>query len=211
MQGQTKERFIDSIKKALAYEPEEVFLYPLYIRQSSPLKRPQDDSRYLLYQAGRQYLMEQGYQPLSMRRFVQRGDQLVSSCGFSDTISLGCGGRSYIGNTHFCTNYSTNEATIERTIKSFIDQSDKTQITNGYVLNEHEMKNRFVLKNLFFSTGISEGEYQSQFASSLKDDFPILDTWGRKAFLTASNGSYNLTDLGFSLSDYLGPQLVEVK
>ena len=70
--GQTKQSLQYSLDAALFYQPEEIFLYPLYIKQGTPLylkKTEISSQRYDLYLFASRYLLEQGYQQISMRYF----------------------------------------------------------------------------------------------------------------------------------------------
>ena len=70
--GQTPDSWRYSLDAAVAYRPEEIYLYPLYVRPLTGLGkrgRAWDDQRRTLYQQGRDYLLERGYRQVSMRMF----------------------------------------------------------------------------------------------------------------------------------------------
>lgn len=72
---QDAKSFLYSIKNALLFEPQEVFLYPLYKQENAGLfhKFQMDHKKqYNLYHHGREYLLENGYEQLSMRNFVKK-------------------------------------------------------------------------------------------------------------------------------------------
>lgn len=69
---QSKASFIQSIERALQYRPEEIYLYPLYVRSLTGLGRQSaswSDERIQLYREGRDRLLAEGYVQLSMRMF----------------------------------------------------------------------------------------------------------------------------------------------
>ncbi|MFF0448858.1 STM4012 family radical SAM protein [Streptomyces sp. NPDC004609] len=77
--GQTPQSWRYSLDAALAWEPEELYLYPLYIRPLTGLGRTGPDSdaawdamRLRLYRLGRDHLLAQGYEQVSMRMFRRR-------------------------------------------------------------------------------------------------------------------------------------------
>ncbi len=112
--GQTVASFAASIDSALAHRPEELYLYPLYVRPLTGLGRieaksaqPQPgadsasahrprialqpeplDTRLALYQAGRDRLLAAGYEQVSMRMFraphAPAGDAAPVYCCQSD-------------------------------------------------------------------------------------------------------------------------------
>ena len=103
--GQTKESFLFSVAKAVSFEPQELFLYPLYVRKGVSMAEgiADEEQAYSLYCEAVSFLKARGYRRDSMRRFV-RSDRPMSfrECGYGNTLSLGCGGRSYLGNLHAC-------------------------------------------------------------------------------------------------------------
>ncbi len=76
--GQTKESLLMSLKEALTFAPEEIFLYPLYVKRGVGLARegvvPDPVAAYGQYLAASQYLLGEGFRQDSMRRFVRRGN-----------------------------------------------------------------------------------------------------------------------------------------
>ncbi|MFI6283990.1 STM4012 family radical SAM protein [Streptomyces sp. NPDC051018] len=77
--GQTPQSWRYSLDAALAWQPEELYLYPLYIRPLTGLGRTGpgsdaawDDQRLRLYRLGRDHLLAHGYDQVSMRMFRRR-------------------------------------------------------------------------------------------------------------------------------------------
>ncbi|WP_431222494.1 hypothetical protein ACQ86O_19590 [Serratia sp. L9] len=76
MAFQTPQSWLFTLKTALKFAPEELFLYPLYVRPLTGIGlsgKSWDDERAELYQLGRDYLLAQGYEQISMRMF-RRGN-----------------------------------------------------------------------------------------------------------------------------------------
>lgn len=210
--GQTADSLRDSVERALSYEPEELFVYPLYIKEGTYLsakgaRRP--EQTYDMYIWLRSYLRERGYRPYSMRRFV-KGNEVTytAGCGFENTLSIGCGGRSYIGNLHFCTPYGVRPARCRELLQQYMSREDYTEILHGYILSEEEQRRRYVIKNILFACGLCEREYEEAFSSDVRQDFPILREWAQAGYVVSQDGKWVLTEKGFSLSDYLGPMLI---
>ena len=70
--GQTVPTWLASLREALAYAPEELYLYPLYVRPLTGLGRSGrawDDQRLACYRSGRDLLLSEGYEQVSMRMF----------------------------------------------------------------------------------------------------------------------------------------------
>ncbi|MEV0196229.1 STM4012 family radical SAM protein [Nonomuraea sp. NPDC050691] len=78
--GQTEASWLHSLDAALAWRPEEMYLYPLYVRPLTGLgMRPGawDDQRLRLYRTGRDHLLGAGYEQVSMRMFRRRVSSTV--------------------------------------------------------------------------------------------------------------------------------------
>lgn len=78
--GQTEDSWRASLDAALGWRPEELYLYPLYVRPLTGLGRLDaeagaaadaawDEQRLRLYRAGRDHLLAHGYEQVSMRMF----------------------------------------------------------------------------------------------------------------------------------------------
>lgn len=91
--GQTVQTFLDTLEAALRYTPEELYLYPLYIRPLTGLKKIENnaqrhtdeksiqlvqqhqqaqDLRLEMYTTARDYLLARGYEQISMRMFKRK-------------------------------------------------------------------------------------------------------------------------------------------
>ena len=237
--GQTKQSLQYSLDAALFYQPEEIFLYPLYIKQGTPLylkKTEISSQRYDLYLFASRYLLDQGYQQISMRYFKKilkhnnqnyckenkENKDREKSCGFEHTLSLGCGGRSYLKNLHFCTPYHIEPFACLQEIHSFIEQSYYTPISFGYLLNGDEMLRRYIIKNLLHRNGIIMEDYTkarelcmqyqyydfSENFDSIFKDFPILYELLEEKLMIQEKQRIVLTEKGISYSDAIGPLFI---
>ncbi|RKI41156.1 coproporphyrinogen III oxidase family protein [bacterium D16-51] len=211
--GQTTKSLLDSLSQALAFEPEELFVYPLYIKPGTVLYQENcrcSTNAMEMYRQARDFLKSAGYQPWSMRRFVKTSTPSLpeSSCGFGNTLSIGCGGRSYIGNLHFCMPYAVKQENCLSILETYILEKDYLKISHGFLLPPEEQKRRYVIRHILFGKGISLAEYKNHFSEDVRKDFPILSEWEKNNYAAAADGYITLTEEGFCLSDYLGPQLI---
>lgn len=212
--GQSRESLEESLREALSYQPEELFIYPLYIKPGTVLadkrEKPSENIRFY-YELVREYLLTHGYVQYSMRRFVRK-DYVATipaeSCGFGNTLSLGCGGRSYLGNLHFCTPYYVRQTACKKQLDAYLDTRDYRKINHGFILDQQEEKRRYVIKNILFASGLDVRKYGQIFAGNLDEDFPLLGLWKEEGFVDERNGIYQLTEEGMAHSDALGPQLI---
>jgi len=218
--GQTKETLLKSLEKAVSFKPEEMFVYPLYVKNGTYLyQRGIKPSAITmeLYKCARDFLLSNGYTQQSMRRFVLTGNitenDNITLCGFGNTLSAGCGGRSYIGNLHFCSPYTTGNTGCRQQLNNYIKQKDFLKIEHGFILPEDEQKRRYAVKHILFGKGILIEDYKKHFKNSPEEDFPFIKEWQEKGYACTGGGFVSLTEEGIALSDYLGPEFIsrEVK
>lgn len=221
IKGQTLESLKKSIDEAISYEPDEIFIYPLYVKPGTILDIRQEEAssdRYQFYCFIRDYLLKKGFYQTSMRRFTAQkskeiAEKNTTDCGFENTVSIGCGGRSYIGNLHFCTPYGVRQETCQRILEEYINRKDYTKISYGYLLSDEEIRRRYVIKNMLTVRGIYLSEYEGRFHSNILKDYEILNDLIQKNYLRIEGDILKLTEEGLALSDFIGPLLIsdEVK
>lgn len=209
--GQTEASFLASLAQALRFAPDELFVYPLYARPRTPLHdggTRRSENAYALYLSGRDFLLEAGYTQLSMRRWAKSPPPTAGSCGFAHMISLGCGGRSYIGKLHFSSEYATGPAACRALLAAYIEKKDHRVISHGYLLGEQDLRARFLLKHLLHVGGVSEAAFSRSFGLRLQDAFPLLADFAARGYLRRDGDALRLTPEGLSLSDYIGPAFI---
>ena len=206
--GQTLRTLEESLAQAINFAPDEIFIYPLYIRSGTGLSEEIADEntqlKYDMYCLARDFLPAAGYFQVSMRQFVKKVPLNQKSCGFENMLALGCGGRSYLGNLHFCHPYAVGRRECLRIIDDFIKMRDKTEIRHGFILNQDELKRRFVIKNLLYYAGLCVSEYKDIFESTIFDDFPLIKRLVSDGYAEIFADYIKLTQLGLSFSDYIG-------
>lgn len=220
--GQTEENLLTNLKEILQFKPDEIFLYPLYIKHGAGLVYKgiaiDTKSAYQLYQKAAFFLIQAGYRQDSMRRFVRsQTAREFAECGLSSSLAVGCGARSYLGRLHFCTPYTITRQDCLSKIEEYEQTEDYTVITNGILLSDEELKRRYVIRHLFVQPGLSQQQYEARFCSQAMDDFPILRSWEAAGYVQQHEETsrqsgleryLSLTQRGMGLSDYLGPQLI---
>lgn len=210
--GQTADSLLDSLKEAVSFGPDEIFLYPLYVKHGAGMERdgvvPDGGAAFAQYQAGAGFLRAAGFRQDSMRRFVRKQERRAyTECGFGTSLALGCGGRSYLGNLHFCSPYAVTRGECLARLAEYEAIIDYTKITHGFLLSEDEMRRRYVIRHLLIRPGLELARYKARFGKDVRRDFPLLDEWTEQGFARAEGGFLTLTQAGLDLSDYLGPRL----
>lgn len=211
---QTRAAWLASIGQALRYRPEELYLYPLYIRPHTGLacsgRRPADH-RVDLYRAARDLLLERGYFQESLRAFRRPDGGLPSTyaCQRDGMIGLGCGARSYTRRLHFATRFAVTQAGIRALLSEWISQSDAelSLATHGVRLSEGEQRRRYFIMSLLQAAGISLAEYHERFGSFPEDDIPELEDLWSRGWVARTENRLVLTTEGLERSDEAGPLL----
>ncbi len=218
--GQTVESWLSSLRMALRYHPEELYLYPLYVRPLTGLERTgvelpmhERDIRLTCYRIARELLLAEGYTQVSMRMFraahapVETGP--VYCVQDDGMLGLGCGARSYTRTHHYSNEYAVGAHTIRSILHTYATTPGEAFAFahHGYVLNDEEQRRRYVLKSLLEAGGLSLSAYQQRFSSQALADLPILHELLEFGLATIEEEMMLLTPAGLERSDTIGPWL----
>lgn len=208
IEGQTVESFMRSLNTALTYRPNELFIYPLYVRPGTRIDvRSTDDIGYAIYKSARELLVGQGFVQTSMRRFVRRETtETEFSCGDKVMLSCGAGGRSYLGNLHYATPYAVRQQAIADEIDHYIRTTDFMTAANGFLLSTEEMQIRFIIKNLMYHRGVDLAEYEKRFGE--KPDRNLFREFTDRGWIEETGRIVRLTEEGMAYSDYIGQAFI---
>jgi oxygen-independent coproporphyrinogen III oxidase len=216
VEGQTIESMKSNIAQTLAHEPDEVFLYPLYVRPLTGLgrntRREWDDDRVTQYRVGRDALLEAGFAQVSMRRFERHNSSneiagIEYDCQSDPMIGLGPGARSYSATTHYSSDWAVGRSGVGSIIDEFIDAPDAhhQHAHYGLRLSRDDQQRRFILQGLLHVTGVDVRRYTNTFGTSPFDDFAALSHLVDAGLASAHADVIKLSVEGFELSDVIGP------
>jgi oxygen-independent coproporphyrinogen III oxidase len=214
---QTPVSWLESLKSALEWQPEELFLYPLYVRPKTGLgnsKRSWDDQRLELYRLGRDFLTANGYEQVSMRMFRRNTNPQTSSsinydCQNDGMVGLGCGARSYTQSLHYSSEYAVGQTGVREILHDFVQRPDHSfdLASHGFKLDLLEQQRRFVIQGLLQVSGLDLNFYRSRFQSDVFQDLPQLLELVTFDLATRHKDSLKLTATGLERSDAIGPWL----
>ena len=215
--GQTVTSWLASLEHALAFAPEEIYLYPLYVRPLTGLARrapPALDQRLLLYREGRARLLAAGYQQQSMRMFRRAAHAPdagpVYCCAQDGTVGLGAGARSYTRALHYSEGYAVSASAVREILAAYVarDEEDFARATWGVRLDGREQRRRYVLKTLLRVEGLSRQIYRDQFGTDVLEDLPEVARLIDEGLISDDGSSLTPTERGLECSDAVGPRLV---
>ena len=227
--GQTVASLLASIDSALAFQPEEIYLYPLYVREQTglgkiarrkgagtldPIMLARDgDSRLALYAAARDHLRAQGYVQVSMRMFRAPHapeDAGPSYCCQNDgMVGLGAGARSYTSQLHYSSEYAVARTETIGIIDNYLalDEARFAQAEHGYLLGDEDQRRRYVIQSLLTEPGLGLDAYMARFGSDCLLDLPQLAELFALELVTRHGPLLRLNDRGYAYADTIGPWL----
>lgn len=229
IQGQTEASFLASIDSALAFAPEELYLYPLYVRPLTGLGRIENrngktrfalrpeplDDRLALYRAGRDALLAAGYRQVSMRMF--RAPHAPTSeigpaysCQEDGMVGIGCGARSYTRALHYSSEFGVSRRSVAEILEHYLSLSpdDFARIDYGIALDAEEQQRRHVIQSLLVRPGLDLQAYRARFDSDCFEDLPQLNALEALSLARLEDGLLALTDAGMARADTIGPWLI---
>jgi oxygen-independent coproporphyrinogen-3 oxidase len=225
--GQTTGSWLESLRAALRFEPEELYLYPLYVRPLTGLGRrgqkSEDDLRMACYRAGRELLLESGYRQVSMRMFQRAqaptADGPAYCCQNDGMVGLGCGARSYTRALHYSGEYAVGATGVREILAAYFAKASSLVNTDdafdfvdyGFRLDGAEQRRRFVIQSLLQVEGLDFAAYRARFGSEAIDDLPELARLEDRDMATRDGARLRLTEMGLEMSDVIGPALYSTR
>jgi oxygen-independent coproporphyrinogen III oxidase len=213
--GQTRETWQTTLASTLEYRPEEIYLYPLYVRPLTTLGRKQteavDRTRIELYDQGRAALLAAGYRQISLRMF-RRGAMPaapVYCCQDDGMVGLGCGARSYTRGVHYSSEWAVGARGVREIIDRWVQRSDAdfAVADYGFVLDASEQRRRWLILSLLSDDGLDLAAYAATFGTHALDDFPELAELSPRELATQTATHLALTHEGLARADAIGPWL----
>jgi oxygen-independent coproporphyrinogen-3 oxidase len=226
IQGQSLASFERSIDSALAFQPEEIYLYPLYVRALTGLGRraaraadddahatPRDDARLTMYCAARDRLRAAGYTQVSMRMFraphaSEQGGPAYC-CQNDGMVGVGCGARSYTRALHYSDRFGVSRANVSDILREYV-AAPREQLAfarHGFRLDGFEQRRRFVIQSLLAWPGLDSLAYRARFGNDIEADFPELAELRDHGLVTHDSTLLALNDEGMAHADIIGPWL----
>ncbi|SOD58269.1 oxygen-independent coproporphyrinogen-3 oxidase [Streptomyces zhaozhouensis] len=227
IEGQTAASWRRSLDAALAWRPEEIYLYPLYVRPLTGLGRQGraggtgeapdadlawDRERLARYREGRDHLLSLGYEQRSMRMF-RRADAPAQgpddyACQTDGMIGLGCGARSYTSSLHYAFDYAVAMPEVRGIIDAYTATRDFSRAVHGRAVDGDEARRRHLLQSLLQAAGLPVVEYRERFGTTPEEDFPreLAELVERGWLAEEDEGrTLRLTPEGLAHSDAVGP------
>jgi len=214
--SQTPETWCASVRRALAWRPEELYLYPLYVRAGTGLDRRaqvEDAHRLALYRAGRDLLLSEGYEQMSMRAFRRKGSQggsaLEYCCQEDGMLGIGAGARSYTRALHYSTEYAVSRSGVLSILDEYCARDTEAfrYASHGFELSADERARRYVLKSILRRDGLDSTRFAATFGEAPRAALPQLMQLEQLGLIEEQDGALVPTDAGLEQSDAIAPFL----
>jgi oxygen-independent coproporphyrinogen-3 oxidase len=218
--GQSVQSWLASLAAALRFAPEELYLYPLYVRPLTGLERhPKewDDIRLACYREGRALLLAEGYEQVSMRMFrstrALSAEQPVYCCQDDGMVGLGCGARSYTSALHYSNEYAVGACGVRGIIERYSASTSQEfeRAGYGFPLDDAEQRRRYIVKTLLRVEGLEQSDYRERFGREPVEDVPELGALVESGLAAACASRLKLTKAGLELSDAIAPLLYSAR
>ncbi len=235
-QGQSTASWLRSVRRSIEYAAEEIYLYPLYVRQLTGLgrtttainlpeeeRRRWDDQRLQAYRQAREMLIDHGYQQVSLRMFrspsvanepaCRSSSQPVYCCQRDGMIGLGCGARSYTSSLHYSYEYAVGRKVLAKILETYLCRDDRalSKVEYGFRLDQEDRRRRYLILSLLQCEGLNRTAYADQFDADVLADFPMLRQLQDHDYLEIDDDRARLTESGIEYSDAIGPWLASSK
>jgi oxygen-independent coproporphyrinogen-3 oxidase len=213
LKGQTPATWQESLERALEWRPEEVFLYPLFVRPLTGLGRRDEqweDHRMALYRQGRDLLKMAGYVQRSMRMFEAPHAPTVQTryrCQSDGMVGLGPGARSYTTHVHWSTEFAVGGTAVLEALDGWLGREDHRRIPWGIRLTDDDRHRRVAIQGLLQADGLDLAHFRSLFDQDAFDVLPQLRALPEHGFAVRTADRLVLTEEALAWSDAIGPWL----
>lgn len=215
-ESQTMEGWLRSVTDALRYHPEELYLYPLYVRPATGLgrlRRDWEDFRLQAYREARSLLLDAGYSQVSLRMF--RAAHAPSKtgpaycCQEDAAVGLGCGARSYTNSVHYSDEYAVGQSGVQSILAAYMNRDAKSFEFAHYgdILPVDDQRRRYVIMSLLQSRGLSRSDYALRYGADPLEHFLQLAELEECGLADITSDAMRLTPQGLERSDTIGPWL----
>lgn len=208
--GQTKETYVDSLKKVCDLEPEHISAYSLIVEDETPLESrvtsgeidlPNEDTERAMYYATEEILGENRYHRYEISNYAKEGFECRHNIGYwkrVDYMGFGIGAASLVNNVRY-----NNISELNKYIAVMDDTTDLNTIReNNQELSIEEQMEEFMFLGLRMADGISKEEFKDKFGKDIYEVYGAqLEKEERVGNLIIDDKRIRLTSKGIDISN----------
>lgn len=212
---QTMESWIDTLKAAIALEPEHLSCYGLKVEANTPLAYkvdhglalPDSDCQADLYLKAVELLQRAGYRQYEISNFAKTGMESRHNLKYwmgREYIGFGPGAHSYFDGCRY---------SYQRDLLAYIAgvETGSPPIDESQPISRPEQAREYLLLRLRTQRGIEEWEYRRKFGLNFEPISRRLEFFERHRWAEQSGHRWHLTPEGFLLSNTLILELLDVQ
>ncbi len=200
--SQTKQSFLDTVKKITALSPEHISVYGLQLEENTPLCKnrksysfPSEDESISMYSEAISLLKEHGYERYEISNFSKAGKECAHNLRYwsgGEYLGFGAGAYSYFDNKRFH---------IKSDINAFCTCEDFSSLTViDEEITEKDKTTEFIMLSLRLVRGFSEKEL---FKRTHNASFYInrMEKFIQNSLMKREQGRIFFTEQGFNVSN----------
>ena len=205
---QTKESFLDTLRRTVELSPEHISAYCLKVEEGTPFGKmgdalilPDDDTVSDMYELCAATLASAGYERYEISNFSRPGKHSRHNMRYwlgSEYLGIGAAAHSYFGGERFAfspdiTAFANGEFLI----------TEREKIEGREEMQEH------VMLRMRTAGGIDAVEFESAFGSTLEAEFPEIKRFIDSGHVIFDGKSYRFPDEGFFVSSYILSEILD--
>lgn len=208
--GQTKETYVESLKKVAALNPEHISAYSLIVEDETPLEArvsngevdlPDEDTEREMYYATKDVLEKSGYHRYEISNYAKEGFECRHNIGYwkrVDYMGFGIGAASLVKNERY-----KNISELNKYIAVMDEFSDVSSIReNVQKLSIQEQMEEFMFLGLRMIDGISKTDFENCFGKSIDEVYgDVVRKEGQTGNLICEKDRIRLSDKGIDISN----------
>ncbi len=195
--NQSIDMVLDSLNQMLELEPTHLSCYALKVEEGTPLAEknpllPDEDTSVDMYNAICQKLKKHGFEHYEVSNWAKKGYYSRHNSHYwdlSEYLGIGCSAHSLFNGQRFA--YSANINDFISGVKPELEEE-----VEGF-----SQSDEFIMLSLRTAKGIIPCEYEQKFNKSFKPIEKNLRKYITNGLVENKNGSWNLTETGFLVSN----------
>lgn len=212
LKGQSINDFMETLNKIVYFSPESISIYPLSGSMNSMFKKnnyPTSKEKYNNFDVFYKYLLDNGYYCESHVKFVNSSknithQQKIYEYEGTETLGVGCGGRSYANVAHYCLENTNSIGTYVKALSEYMNKDVLQRNYIGFKMCKEENMRRYIIYSFFIGI-LNLKDYEKRFHSSFVNDFSHeLAALIENELIAIDNDIISLTYKGRKYTDIIG-------
>ena len=212
--NQTLNDLIETLEKAISYQPEHISAYCLKVEENTPfgkieasLNLPDEDFEYLMYETIVEKLRENGYSQYEISNFSRAGRRSQHNLKYwlsQEYIGFGPSAHSF-----FCGERCSYKPSLSEYVESLSkDMLPVKQLEENF---EHSLDkmDEYVMLRFRLNDGVNTSEFYKEFGKEFAKEYPQIEQFVRSGHVNFDGEKYFFSTKGFFVSNYILTQILK--